>query len=202
MKLYYGLTSPYARKVLVVLLEKGLEAEIINTPPLEPNTPLNAVNPLGKIPALITDTGELLVNSPLICAYLNSLASDTPLLQTAGAKWSIQNLESLGDGIMDAAFSLTMEKNRPAQEQSSFWKERWRGAIERTVSYISSLPELFEEELNIGQISVAIALDYLLFRHPEINWQSQSLDLTNWHASFSQRPHLKTTHPDYKEAIT
>ena len=124
MKLFYSPTSPYARKCRALAIEKGIEGrlEIITASPMSNPPALQAANPLGKVPALLLDNGQCIVDSPVICAYLDSL-TDAPRLIPADPAARIDALtrEALADGIMDAAFAIVMERKRPDQQRSPEW---------------------------------------------------------------------------------
>lgn len=196
MKLIYSLTSPYARKVRILVIEKGLDAAIehvIASPLAQPEKVIPA-NPLGKIPVLLTDVGAI-YDSPVICEYLDNLAGD-PLLPASGAnRWTILRVQALADGIMDAAFSIVMEQLRPEPERSSAWRERWRAAILRaTADANRDFPRLVDR-FDLGQIAMAAALGYLAFRLPDIGWQTDSPSLATWWDETCQRASVLETMP-------
>ena len=109
MKLVSSPTSPYAQKVRVVALEKGINLDIENVAPLAEGSSEKIRSPLGKVPTLILDNGDLLFDSVVICAYLDALNGDNAL--NRGDDWHMQRNQALGDGIMDSAFSRVMERN-------------------------------------------------------------------------------------------
>ena len=196
MKLIYSLTSPYARKVRILVIEKGLDAaieHIIASPLAEPEKVIPA-NPLGKIPVLLTDAGAL-YDSPVICEYLDNLVGN-PLLPASGAnRWAILRVQALADGMMDAAFSIVMEQLRPEPERSSAWRERWRAAILRaTADANRDFPRLVDR-FDLGQIAMAAALGYLAFRLPDIDWQTDSPSLATWWDETCQRASVLATTP-------
>ena len=196
MKLIYSLTSPYARKVRILLLEKGIDAtveHVVASPLAEPEKVIPA-NPLGKIPVLLTNAGAL-YDSPVICEYLDGLEGQ-PLLPVSGAdRWAVLRVQALADGIMDAAFSLVMEQLRPETERSGAWRERWRSAILRaTVDAHRDFPRL-EDRFDLGQIAMAAALGYLAFRLPDIDWQTDVPSLAMWWDEASQRASVLATRP-------
>ena len=196
MKLIYSLTSPYARKVRILVIEKGLDAtveHVIASPLAEPEKVIPA-NPLGKIPVLLTDAGAL-YDSPVICEYLDSLAGG-PLLPASGAsRWAILRVQALADGIMDSAFSMVMEQLRPESERSGQWSERWRAAILRaTIDADRDFPRL-ADRFDLGQIAMAAALGYLAFRLPDIDWQTDAPSLATWWSETGQRASLLATRP-------
>ncbi len=197
MKFYYGKTSPYARKVLIVLLEKDIPHDLIEAFPFAENSSLGTINPLCKIPALLSDDDELITNSPLICRYLEDQYPTPALVPSGPNTWATLNMEALGDGIMEAAFSLTMEKNRNETEQSPSWRQRWEDNIFRTIAYLNTNISSLHGPLSIAQISIAVALEYVDFRQPQIMWREQNSELTRWLNDFSKRKTLQITHPTF-----
>lgn len=196
MKLIHSLTSPYARKVRILTIEKGIDDRIeavIASPLVEPDKVIPA-NPLGKIPVLLTDSGAL-YDSPVICEYLDGLAGDPRLPASGEARWDILRVQALADGIMDAAFSLVMERLRPEAQRSPEWSGRWEGAIRRACAEADrdfpKLPGIFD----LGQIAMAAALGYLAFRLPDIGWQEQCPTLARWWEEARQRPSVTATIP-------
>ena len=196
MKLIHSLTSPYARKVRILALEKGIDAmieHVIASPLAEPEKVIPA-NPLGKIPVLLTDAGAL-YDSPVICEYLDGLAGE-PLLPVNGAsRWAILRIQALADGIMDAAFSIVMEQLRPESERSSAWRQRWLSAILRATGDADRDFSRLADRFDLGQIAMAAALGYLDFRLPDIDWQTDSPSLATWWEEASQRASVLATRP-------
>ncbi len=197
MKLFYSPTSPYARKCRALAIEKGIEGrlEIVTTSPLSNPPELQAANPLGKVPALVLDNGQCIVDSPVICAWLDSL-SDTPRLFPTNPAARIDALtrEALADGIMDAAFAIVMERKRPDQQRSPEWLMRWTSAIRRSVAHFSTLIPT-REQPDIGDISLACALAYVDFRLGDLAWDAEAPTLRAWLSSISARPSLSATAP-------
>lgn len=140
MKLYVSGTSPYSRKVRLVIYEKDLvgqvEEQLIN--PFENNNELVKVNPLGKIPVLILDNGETLFDSPVICRYLDSLPSDQPSLIPEDNVWQVLRWQALADGLTDAIYNLVMERRRPDNEQSTSWISMWTKDVEHALLEMES----------------------------------------------------------------
>jgi len=133
MKLRFSPTSPYVRKVRIVALEAGIDLELIPTAPWAPDTDLPKDNPLGKVPALLTDGGEAIYDSPVICEYLDSQHSGRKLIPAAGGeRWRQLCLQALADGILDAAVSARIElAMRPEDKRWPQWVERQNAAVLR-----------------------------------------------------------------------
>ncbi len=197
MKLFYSPTSPYARKCRALAIEKGIEGrlEIITASPMSNPPALQAANPLGKVPALLLDNGQCIVDSPVICAYLDSL-TDAPRLIPADPAARIDALtrEALADGIMDAAFAIVMERKRPELQRSPEWLERWTSAIHRSIAHFSTrIPT--RQQPDIGDLALVCALAYVDFRLGDLAWDSKAPALRGWLSSLHARPSLAATAP-------
>ena len=119
MKLFASTTSPYARKVRIMLIEHGLEHEFISESLADPNSNVNRLNPLGKVPLLQRDDGEQLFNSPMIAEYIDSISTLPLIPNDADLRWQVQRWHALGDGIVDAVVTRMLEGRRPEDKQSS-----------------------------------------------------------------------------------
>ncbi|MCJ9428093.1 glutathione S-transferase N-terminal domain-containing protein [Kordiimonas marina] len=178
MKLYYSVTSPYSRKVYVLARKLGLaeKIELIVGSSMDPETDLPNTNPLGKVPALITDAGAAVFDSPVIVETLNDMAGvkrgDDYLAQL--------QLQAVADGIMDAAVAMAMETRRPDAEPSAFWMDRWTQAILRAVKYLEDQGTDGLEGWHMGSIATVCALDYVGFRHEGLNWRAEAPALAAW----------------------
>jgi len=197
MKLFYSPTSPYARKCRALAIEKGVEGrlEIITASPMSNPPDLQAANPLGKVPALVLADGICIVDSPVICAYLDSLA-DTPRLIPADptARFDALTREALADGIMDAAFAIVMERKRPEPQRSAEWLLRWTSAIRRSVAHFNRrIPT--RQQPDIGDLSLACALAYVDFRLGDLAWDAEAPALRTWLSTVHARPSLSATAP-------
>ena len=201
MRLLSSPTSPYVRKVRMVLIEKGLGDAVT----LAPGAPMGSeaeaaavrsVNPLGKIPALVLDSGEALYDSPVICEYLDQLGTGPQLLPAQGAgRWTALRRQALGDGVADAAFNLVMEHRRPAEQRSAEWLGRWTEALHNAAGALEVELAAGDFALDLGAIAVAAAFGYLDFRLPQIDWRAGRPRLTAWFAEFSQRAAFAETVP-------
>jgi glutathione S-transferase len=197
MQLFYSPTSPYARKVRIVMLERGLDAgvEVVGVTPFE-NPVLAAANPLSKIPALVLESGQALYDSPVICEYLDSMGAAQRLIPENGdTRWATLRLQALADGVLDAAFRLVMERRRPESEQSQDWLGRWEASILRAIAAADLEPATRTGALNLGQISLACALGYLDFRHATIGWQGVAPGLVGWFEDWKSQPSFAATTP-------
>jgi glutathione S-transferase len=199
MKLRYSATSPYVRKVLVTAIELGLETRIERTPAdtRDPNSGLSHDNPLGKVPALILDDGEVLYDSPVICEYLDSLHQGQKLFPPAGpARWTALRQQALCDGISDAAILRMLESRR--RPEALRWPDsiaHQSGKVSRALDRLEAEAAHLDGPLTIGQIAAGCTLAYLDFRFGDEDWRPAHPKLAAWHAAFAKRPSMSQTVP-------
>ena len=197
MQLVYSETSPYARKVRMLVLEKGLgeRVQLVVANPLEDPPELLAANPLSKVPALLVEPGFALFDSPLLCAYLDSLAEPALVPAAGRARWQALRLEALADGVVDAAVASVMEGRRPETQRSPEWLARWTAAILRGVEALESESDLLRGPFGLAAIATAAALGYLDFRLPAIDWRARAPRLADWRVEVGQRESFRLTAP-------
>ena len=197
MELYLNATSPYARLVRIVLLEKGL-ADAVTLKWCDPwadDAELLNANPAGRIPALVTQEGTTLSESMLIAVYLDSVSPNPPMLPAASLG-DVLHLAGLGQNLMDAAFTTVIARKHYGKgiDDSELGQRRSR-AIQRLLKQLNS--ELGEKQLastiNLGDIAIAVALDYLVFRLPEVKWQEKYPQLKEWHAGVTAQESFHQT---------
>ncbi|CAO1666332.1 Glutathione S-transferase [Halomonas sp. NYA30] len=197
MELYLNATSPYARLVRIVLLEKGL-ADAVTLKWCDPwadDVDLLKANPAGRIPALVTEEGTQLCESMLIAVYLDSVSPNPPMLPAASLG-NVLHLAGLGQNLMDAAFTTVIARKHFGNgvDDSELGQRRSR-AIQRLLNQLNS--ELGEtpqpSTINLGEIAIAVALDYLAFRLPEVNWEEEYPQLQAWHAGVIARESFQQT---------
>ncbi len=200
MKLFYSPASPFVRKVCVLLHEmqktEAVALEPVMTTAFESSAALMASNPLAKLPALERPDGPTLYDSRVICAYLND-RFDGSFYPQGARRWEVLTLEATGDGIMDAAVSMTYETRlRPPPQQSEQWIEAQWAKSDRAIAALSRrwMGHL-AGPLDMGQISVACALAYVDFRHPQRDWRRDNAALAEWFADFESRPSMQATRP-------
>ncbi len=198
MKLYYSPTSPYVRKVRVVAIEKGIadRIELVAASPWPDPVAILAVNPLGRVPALVTDDGRAVYDSPVICEYLDVLGGQRPLIPASGeARWQVLRTQALADGILDAAVAVVLERRRPAGERSPSAEQRAAEAIRRGAEALC--PTLGDPAgaLDLGQIAAAVAFGYLQFRLPELDLGSARGVSDPWWDTLRARPSFAATEP-------
>jgi len=198
MKLYFSPTSPYVRKVRVVAIEKGLadRVELVAATPWPDPAAVAAVNPLGKVPALVTDDGVALYDSPVICEYLDVLVPAAPLIPRSGAgRWQVLRCQALCDGILDAAVGIVLERRRPEGARSAATEQRSVDALRRSVAALGSELRPVSAGFDLGQISIAVALGYLEFRLGDLELGTDLVTIRDWWAVARERPSLVATRP-------
>lgn len=200
MQLIMSPTSPFVRKIRVLTREAKLtdvveEVEVVTTP-LASAAEALAANPLGKIPALVRNEGPALYDSRVISRYLDDYANAN--LYPASRLWEVLTLEATGDGIMEAAVSMTYEARlRPEAQQSPDWVEaQWNKAARALDALGDRWLSHLEGPLTMGQISVGCALSYLDFRHDARGWRDGRKALADWHAGFAARDSMTATTPE------
>lgn len=198
MELRFSPTSPYVRKVMITAIETG-QAGKIRTKPANVwvlDSDICKDNPLGKVPALITDGGETLFDSPVICEYLDSLHSGPKLLPpSGGARWRVLRLQALADGMLDAAILRRLESQRPQEKQSQDWLERQRRVVERGLDTLEAEAEALEGPLTLGGIAAGCALGYLDFRFAAERWRQNRPKLAAWYEKTAKRKSFLDTVP-------
>lgn len=199
MKLIYSGTSPFVRKVSVLLLETGLEGrvekETVAITPMNPGDVVPAANPLGKVPCLIKDDGTSIFDSRVITRYLDTLHNGTNLYPEDDSLWQILTLEAVADGMVDAAILMVYERLLRTDEQKSpEWVEAQWLKISRALAHLDKQVSTLEP-LNMASIAVGAALGYIDFRHEDRNWRGIAPKLAIWEAEFSKRASMLVTMP-------
>lgn len=200
MKLLYSPTSPYARKVRVVAIEKHIDMEMVAVVLSAPDCPVNDHNPLGKIPVLIMDDDESLFDSRVIVEYLDNRTPLARLIpQEHSTKIWVRRWEALADGICDAAVLALMESRRPENLQDAGFIAKQTSKVERGLKALSD--ELgdskwcVDDTFSLADIAMGCVLGYLQLRFKDINWQKQYPNLAKHYAELMKRPSFKDTAP-------
>jgi len=199
LTLVHSPTSPFVRKVLLVIHEGGIAGNIkINSlSPWVDNNPVAELTPTGKIPALIISDDpscDLLSDSKTICHYLNDRFSLNFLPHQQ--KYKIQHLESIADNLIEAVVNIFIEHNkREATSKSDIFLARWQSAVERCVKYLEKNNDLIIQKTNIATLTTATALGYLNLRLPSYNWQTEAPILADWFNQFKHRLSMQATAP-------
>ena len=200
MKLVASYTSPYARKVRIVMAEKRIECEFVEDNVWAPNTQSTLYNPLTKIPVLLLDDGISLYDSRVIAEFLDGVTPVSRLIPEGGRDRAlVKRWEALGDGIADAGIAIFLERKRPEEKQGHDWILRQRGKVESGIA--AAARELGDrkfchgENLTLGDISLACSLAWLAFRLPEVAWRSTYPNLALWMERIEARPSFVETEP-------
>lgn len=194
MKLFHSPNSPYVRKVMAVAIACGVEGQItlVPTNPHDSPVELLAMNPLSRVPCLVTEDGVGLFDSPVICEYLDT-TNGGALFPKNSTRWLVLKFQAIGDGIMDAAVARRGEAGRPVEAARTAMIERNAAAVSRSLATLEAEPPA--SHLDIGTIAVACALGYLDFRFATEPWREAHPRLAAWYAAMAVRPELTRTAP-------
>ncbi len=197
MKLHFSPASPYVRKVMACAIARGLEDRIekVATNPHVSPPELLADNPLSKVPALVTDDGVAVFDSPVICEYLDTLGEAPALFPPTGSRERLaaQIMHATADGILDAAVARRLQMAHPQDEGRKAFDARQRAAIGRALDLLEKNPP--KGLSHIGEIAVACALGYLDFRFGHEPWRETHPRLAAWFAEVSRQRPLAETVP-------
>ena len=203
MKLLGSSSSPYVRKVRVVMAEKKLDYVFVPEDVWSAQTTIAESNPLGKVPCLIMEGGEALFDSRVIVEYLDTLSPVGKLLPPVGRdRAEIKTWEALADGLLDAAILARLEATwggRTDEQRSQAWIDRQLGKIHASVKSMSQglgdKPFCAGIYLSLADIAVGVALSYLDFRFPQIDWRTDHPNLVRLHDKLMLRPSFADTRP-------
>ena len=199
MRLFHSPTSPYVRKVLVLMAEAGIggvELVAASGTPVAPDAGVIERNPLGKIPALCREDGPTLYDSRVICQFLDSQAGGR--FYPAGARrWDTLTVEATADGILDAAILMVYETRiRPEDKRYAPWVEGQWAKVGRALDVLENRwIDHLNGPMDMGQIATACALGYLDFRHASREWRKGRPKLAAWYDTFARRPSMQATIP-------
>ena len=202
MKLIGSLTSPYVRKVRVVMAEKKLDFQLV----LEDVWGSEAVlksNPLGKVPCLVMEGSEAVFDSRVIVEYLDTLSPVGKLIPPPGReRTEIRTWEALADGVLDASILARLEATWPGRSQaqrSQAWIDRQMSRVHAALGAMSQglgeKPFCAGNAFTLADVSVGCALGYLDFRFPQIDWRSSFPNLAKLYLKLAARPSFADTVP-------
>lgn len=199
MKLLSSAASPFGRKVKITIAEKNLaeKIEVVSVDATKGDPTLNAANPLGRIPALVLDNGDVIHDSHVICEYLDTVGTGPVLVPRSGPeRWRTLTLASLSDGLMEQALLQVYEgRYRPAEMRVESWVERLQSKIDRTLDYLEKSPPQWKDRPDYGHITLACSLGYLDFRHGG-KWRATHPNMVAWLDRFSAAvPSFAATKP-------
>ncbi len=201
MKLIGSLASPYVRKVRVVLAEKKLDYQFELENVWAPDTTIDKLNPLGKVPSLVMEDGNVMIDSRVMVEYLDTLTPVCKLLPPNGRdRADVKCWEALADGMLDAAIIVRLERTqRPAALQSEDWMARQMRKVRLGLASLSD--KLGESaycagiHYSLADVAVGCTLGWLAFRFPEITWRDDYPNLARLYDKLSERQSFKDTAP-------
>ncbi|MEW6373019.1 MAG: glutathione S-transferase N-terminal domain-containing protein [Pseudomonadota bacterium] len=201
MKLIGSNTSPYVRKVRVVMAEKKLDYTFELENVWAADTRILQSNPLGKVPCLLMEDGSALYDSRVIAEYLDTLTPVCKLLPPNGRdRADVKVWEALADGVLDAAVLARLEKTlRPQEQQSPQWIERQLGKVHAGLQVMSDKlgdgAFCMGKNYSLADVAVGCALGWLTFRFPDIDWRGAHPNLARLHDKLAERASFKDTVP-------
>ena len=195
MKLIGSLTSPFVRKVRIVMAEKKIDAELVVENVWDASSTIAEFNPLSKVPCLLMDDGGAMFDSRVIAEYIDTLSPVGKLISNTGReRAAVKTWEALADGLLDAALLARMEAvwpHRPAEQRSQAWIDRQLHKIAESLRAMShglaDKPYCSGAHLSLSDIAVGCALGYLDFRFPAIQWRDTYPNLDKLYAKLMQR---------------
>ncbi|MBW0168597.1 MAG: glutathione S-transferase N-terminal domain-containing protein [Hydrogenophaga sp.] len=203
MKLIGAITSPYVRKVRVVMAEKKLDYQFILEDVWSADTTIMTSNPLGKVPCLVMEGGEAVFDSRVIVEYLDTLSPVGKLIPTQGRERAeVKTWEALADGVLDAAVLARLEATWPgrtSEQRSDAWVDRQRAKIDASLKSMSQ--GLGEKafcsgiHFSLSDVAVGCALGYLDFRFSSIDWRTPYPNLARLAEKLNQRQSFVDTKP-------
>jgi glutathione S-transferase len=201
MKLTFSPASPFARKVRIAAIELGLIDRIEFVPttvvPGTPNDEYSKIHPLKRLPALILDNGEVIVDSYVIVEYLDELAGGGKLIPASGAvRWKVKSDHSLSQGMLDSMLlcryenMLRPEALRWKAWSDDHWNRAWKG-----MARFEQQTEMLSRPLDISQIALTCVLGYADFRFADCGWRKAYPKLDAFHQGMLERPSVKVSLP-------
>jgi glutathione S-transferase len=203
MKLIGATSSPYVRKVRIVMAEKKLDYEFVTEDVWAAESTIGQSNPLGKVPCLVMEGGEALFDSRVIVEYLDTLSPVGKLIPAVGRERAeVKTWEALADGVLDASILARLEANwagRSKAQRSQAWIDRQLSKVHASLKAMSQglgeKPFCAGIYLSLADVAIGCALGYLDFRFPEIEWRGDYPNLAKLHEKLSQRQSFADTNP-------
>lgn len=186
MKLYFSAFSPFARKVLLTAyvtdqIKNIKTIDFGQTGRFVPSDDYYKKNPLLKIPALEINGQEAMIDSPIICEYLNTISKKDKIYPQNQSEYFFQRkIESIADGACDATVLRRQESIRPPELFSKDWDTAQKLKVDNSLNYLETLVPQFKKPYQIGEISVMCMLGYLDFRFSHEDWRTPRPKLTKW----------------------
>jgi glutathione S-transferase len=199
MTLHWSPRSPFVRKVMIAAHELGLADQIKLRRTVvrmtAPNPDLMPDNPLSKIPTLVLNDGTVLIDSAVICEYLDSLAGGGRIVPKDGPeRWLTLSRHALANGLLDVLILLRNERDKPLDQQTPAWLAAFQVKTDAVLAcFDHDIQAATESPFGIDQIALGCCLSYLDFRFGGINWRSSNPHLATWHNAFCARPSAQAT---------
>lgn len=201
MQLRFSPTSPFVRKVRITAIEAGLDDQIehITTDPWSAETDLRQTNPLSKVPCLITDDGDPIYDSPVICEYLDSLNTGPKLFpEDPATRFKILTLAAAADGMTDAGVLHLVESvRRPKEFVWDWWNARQQTTMKSAMATLNAAAPSMATDgpITIAEVTAGSGLGWVDLRFPDFGWRNDNPALGDWFAKISERPSFKATEP-------
>jgi glutathione S-transferase len=201
LRLVGSLTSPYVRKVRIVMAEKRIECQLEVEDVWSADSQIQQSNPLGKVPCLIMEDGGAVFDSRVIVEYLDTMTPVAKLIPTTGReRVEVRTWEALADGLLDAAIAVRLERTqRPPEQQSQKWIDRQMGkvdaALEAMAHGLDGKNWCHNNAYSLADIAVGCALGYLDFRFPQIDWRGRYPSLEKLYGRLAARQSFIDTAP-------
>ncbi len=201
MKIIGSLTSPFVRKVRIVMAEKKIDAELVLENVWDSGTSIAEFNPLGKVPCLLMDDGGAMFDSRVIAEYIDTLSPVGKLIPATGReRAAVKTWEALADGIIDAGILVRLEKTfRGEGEQSEKWLDRQMHKVHQGMATMStslgSSKWCHGNQFSLADIALGCALGWFELRFPELDWKTKYPNLATHFAQLSERTSFKQTTP-------
>ena len=200
MKLIGSLTSPYVRKVRIVMAEKKLDYRFELEDVWSSHTQIQLFNPLGKVPCLVMEDGGALFDSRVIVEYLDTLSPVARLIPQAGReRAAVKCWEAIADGVVDASGTIFKENLRPQAQRSPEWIERQFGKIHASLKAMDKSlgdhPYCMGVNYSLADIALGCALGYLDLRFPELDWRANHAHLARLYGKLHARQSFIDTAP-------
>jgi len=201
MKLLGSTASPFARKVRIVLAEKKIDCDLEQVDVQPVDNPVNAHNPLGKIPALVLDDGTALYDSRVIVEFLDSVSPISRLIpEDLRNRVAVRRWEALADGVLDAGLLVRYESLREKKEQSPAWSAkqlaRMRRGMAQMQSDLAGRAWCHNGRYSLADIAVGCCLGWLDFRKPgAVDWLEEHAGLAQHYRKLMERPAFADTVP-------
>jgi glutathione S-transferase len=196
MKLRWSPTSPFVRKVVVLMKEKGIEDQIEKekSNPLSQEDRAATPSPLGQIPCLVTDAGQSVFDSPVIMEYLDTECEGPEMLPGSGdARWTVLCRQATADGMITSMVTCFVESLKKPERQSRGIMAHNKGIVFNGIAALEREAGSFGDTVDVGIISIAVALSFADQTFPDDDWRVENPTLAGWFDAFDKRPSMTET---------